>query len=328
MPITRMQKPTLSVVVTNYNHAHYLPGALKAILSQRRKPDDVIVIDDASTDDSRAIIAKFAKDNPAIRAIYNEKNQGVIPNINYGLHLASGTYVFCGAADDYILPGFFEKLMAMAELHPGVGVVTCDPAILYDDRMVTVPLPLGGIARYLDGDALVRTQRASFFNIAGHASLLHREAALNAGGLLPELRWHSDWFMNYTVAFRHGVAYCPEALSVMRAIATSYSSSSMYVWANQRPVLTELSRLLQEARYADVREAFARSGILMTFDPFFARLALQCGAALSLKRPITVGRIFMNFIWRAHLNELIPERIRRFRRARAKARLERVIHSL
>jgi glycosyltransferase involved in cell wall biosynthesis len=321
-------KPTLSVIITNYNHGHYLPKTLDTILSQSRRPDEIIIIDDASTDDSREVIAGFADENACIKAFYNEKNSGVIQNANRGLSLSCGTYVFFAAADDYILPGFFEKLMAMAERYPGVGLLTSDPAFVCDEKLTTTPLPLGGVERYLDRDALIRAQRASFFMIAGHASVLNREAAIEAGALLPELCWHSDWLMNYTVAFRRGLAYFPEALSVMRMITTSYSASSMHVWTSQRPVLVALSRLLGEARYADVRDAFVKSGLIITFDPLIARLALQNLSALSLLRPITIGRILTNFIWRSRLNKLIPERIRKLRRARAKARLDRAISSL
>ena len=178
---TMRPRPTLSVVMTNYNHGHYLPGALEALVSQSRPAEEIIIIDDASTDDSRSVIASFAEKHPSIRAIFNEKNMGVIPNANRGIRLATGTYVFSAAADDFILPGFFEKLMTMAERFPGVGLLTCNPAFLCGEQLTTAPLPLGDAARYLDGRALVRAQRASLFQVAGHASILHRETAIGAG---------------------------------------------------------------------------------------------------------------------------------------------------
>jgi glycosyltransferase involved in cell wall biosynthesis len=323
-------KPTLSVVLTNYNHGHYLPKALYAILSQSRKPEEVIIIDDASTDDSRAIIAACAEDHACVRAMYNEKNSGVVANANRGLDMAIGTYVFFASADDFILPGFAEKLMAAAEQYPGVGLVTSEQAFLYEnEEVITVsPLPLGNSERCLTGDAVLRALRALPFSIGGHVSIVKREAAIDAGGLLPELRWHCDWFMNQVVAFRHGIAFVPEALSVMRVAATSYSGGNIRSWQSQRPVLVALADHLRSSRYADVREAFAQSGILISFDPFFTRLALRNWNAFSLLRPILVGRALLSWAERMRLQKIIPAPILSRRRARKKAHILDVMSSL
>ena len=53
-----MKRPTLSIVVPNYNHGHYLPECLDSILSQSWPPDELIVIDEASTDNSVAVIER------------------------------------------------------------------------------------------------------------------------------------------------------------------------------------------------------------------------------------------------------------------------------
>ena len=54
-----MKKPMLSVTLPNYNHAQYLEGALDAILNQRYEPMELVIIDDASTDNSVEIIEKY-----------------------------------------------------------------------------------------------------------------------------------------------------------------------------------------------------------------------------------------------------------------------------
>lgn len=323
-------KPTLSVVLTNFNHGRYLPQALGAILSQSRKPDEVIVIDDASTDDSCAIIGGFAREHACIRALYNEKNCGVVPNANRGLSMASGSHVFFAAADDFILPGFFEKLMAAADRCPEVGLVTSDQAFLPEDQdhIRTVSLPLGREECCIDGPAITRVLRAQPFSIGGHVSLIRRDAAMEAGSLLPELRWHCDWFMNHVVAFRYGLAYVPEALSVMRVAATTYSGRNIHSWQSQQPVLTALADLLCGGSFADVREPFAHSGILIAFDPYFIRLAFHNRNALSLLRPIMVKRALLNFAERRNLQKFVPGPIRAVRRAWIAARLRTVVSSL
>lgn len=323
-------KPTLTVVIGNYNHGRYLTQALTSVVSQSRKPDEIIVTDDGSTDDSRAIIAKFAAEHSCVRAIYNEKNRGIIPNANRAIDMATSTHMFFGAADDYILPGFIEKMMAAAEQYPQAGLITSDLGFLYDDQGDAVPssLPMGGSLRFLDSDAIIRVQRGQAFLIGGHASVIRRDAAIKAGRLLVELRWHCDWFMNHVVAFRHGMVYVPEMLSVMRVAETTYSGSHIHSWQSQRPVLTALSNFLREKRYADVRPAFVRSGVMIIFDPFFGRLAFQNWNTLSLLRPITIGRMLMNQARRMQLQRLIPVRVMELFRARARARREAAVSSL
>ena len=100
--------PALSVVLPNYNHAEYLPRALDALLSQGRPPDEIIVVDDCSTDGSRDIVAHYAARHPSIRLLPNETNVGVIPTLSRGLGETRGQFIYFGAADDFVLPGFFE----------------------------------------------------------------------------------------------------------------------------------------------------------------------------------------------------------------------------
>ena len=70
-----MKSANLSIIMPNYNHAHYLPRALDAILRQSVPPKEVIVVDDASTDDSVRVVERVAARNPIIRLIRNERNR-------------------------------------------------------------------------------------------------------------------------------------------------------------------------------------------------------------------------------------------------------------
>src|SRR5471030_1152802 len=98
---------TLSVILPNYNHGRYLPRALDALLAQDRPADEIIVVDDGATDDSLDIVSRYAEEYPSIRALKNPKNMGVIVTLTRGLQAARGKYVYFGAADDFVMPGFF-----------------------------------------------------------------------------------------------------------------------------------------------------------------------------------------------------------------------------
>src|SRR5689334_14895665 len=119
-----MHMPTadLSVVIANRNHARHLPRALDAVLSQSVRPREVIVLDDASTDDSVRVLQGFARQHPCLRLLRNGTHRSVTATYNRGFALATGDYVLPGAADDYLLPGFIETAMAQFARHPRAGV--------------------------------------------------------------------------------------------------------------------------------------------------------------------------------------------------------------
>ena len=116
-----MKRPTLSIVVPNYNHGHYLPACLDSILSQSWQPDELMVIDDCSTDNSVEIIEGYQKRYPQIRLHRNERNRGCLWNLNWGMEQATGDFIYFPGADDVLLPGLFEKSMKILAEHPEAG---------------------------------------------------------------------------------------------------------------------------------------------------------------------------------------------------------------
>src|ERR1700730_209184 len=125
--------PALSVILPNYNHAKLIGRALAALLGQERAADEIIVIDDGSTDDSVAVIERIAATAPALRLLRNPTNMGVIPTLQRGLEAARGKYVYFAASDDWVLPGFFALALRRLGADPDMGLF-CGEAMLVDGR--------------------------------------------------------------------------------------------------------------------------------------------------------------------------------------------------
>ena len=121
-----MATQTLSVIIANYNHGHYLPISLEAILGQSLMADEIIIVDDASTDNSVKVIEDFARQNPEIRLVRNEQNMGSMPSFLKGLNLSTGDYFLSASADDWVLPGLFEKSMKLLSGVSSSGLVLWD----------------------------------------------------------------------------------------------------------------------------------------------------------------------------------------------------------
>jgi len=115
--------PTVSVVVPCYRYGHYLPDAVASALDQPGVEVEVIVVDDASPDDSADVARALAAADPRVRLLVHEQNRGHIQTYNDGLALARGDYVSLLSADDLLTPGALTRAAALFEAHPGVGLV-------------------------------------------------------------------------------------------------------------------------------------------------------------------------------------------------------------
>jgi hypothetical protein len=254
----------LSVVMPTYNHAKYLPRALQALVTQSVLPAEIIIVNDASTDETPAILDRFAREYPLIHVITNAENRRTFESFRIGLSHATGKYVFCAASDDYVLPGFVEKMVGAMEAFPEAGVCSAYFSIVDGVSGHIREQPSGWCTapRYFSPDEFEKLIGHS--SIPGHASILKRSAFDAAGGFLPELEWHSDWFMSLVVGFREGMCHVPEMLSLLTDMPQSYCSQGMRS-EKQLVVLNAVFDRLMSPEYSDVLPSFQRSGVLSIF---------------------------------------------------------------
>jgi GT2 family glycosyltransferase len=267
-----MPTANLSVVMANRNHARYLPRALDAVLSQSEQPREVIVLDDASTDESIDVLVGYARRHSSLRFLQNESRLGVTAAYNRGFALATGEYLLHIAADDYLLPGFIAKAMAQFARHPRAGVCVANGACTFGDDGPLIENNPGWCERpmYFSPDELCRHL---WHTLPVSACIARRDAALAAGGFRPELAWYSDWFMDLVVAFRHGAIHIPEALGVHVVHPDSYSSGARS--GENLRVLGALIDCLTSAEFADVAPYFRRNGAACHFGPDLMRAAAR-----------------------------------------------------
>lgn len=261
------RRGTLAVVMPNYNHARLLPRALDAILSQSRPPDEVIVLDDCSTDDSVAVIQRYADEHSHLRLIQNEVNLGAVGNMNRGLELVTSDYVCYAAADDLVQPGFFEKSMLLLDRHPAAGM-SCTVGDWRDERTGLVShigVSMGESPAFFPPEQVARLEAAGRLMIPSNAVLFQTALLREIGGFDPELKWHCDWFSIYVLAFRHGFCFVPEPLAVFFMHAAGYSAKNPAKEAEHRQVMRKLVRKLDRPEFDDVRPAIQKSGALFCF---------------------------------------------------------------
>lgn len=258
-----MPGPTLSLLLANYNHAALLPRALAHLLGQTQAPLEIVLVDDGSTDDSRAVIAALAADQPLLRVVWHERNQGVCAAYNRAAAEARGRYVFCFACDDWAAPDLVERTTALLAAHPDATVCCWDAAGYEPETGAVLPDPRGWSAEptaYSAADMPAVLRRKGHLTCA--VTVLDREAFVAVGGLRPELRWYSDWFAATVMALRGGVCYVPGALSAFWQRADSYCQRGHRDWAALRQVVPTMLDLLDSPEFRDVRDGFRDLGLL------------------------------------------------------------------
>ena len=134
--------PRVSVVVVNYNYGRYLRDAVQSVRRQTYGNIECIVVDNASTDDSHAVLAELEASAPALRIIRRSHNGGQSVASAEGFASATGDYVIFLDADDYLLPRAVEThVYAHLCLRVPVGFTSGDILHCVDNRMVLTTSP-------------------------------------------------------------------------------------------------------------------------------------------------------------------------------------------
>jgi hypothetical protein len=198
----------------------------------------------------------------------------VAATVSHGIRAATSDYVVLASADEKMLPGMIERLTTTARAFPAAKMIVSAYAEWWsgDDRIrihgrdselgpwyVSTAEP-----SYISVDRLHRLLRDWFVWLGVNTAMFDRTALLETGCFDPNLRWHSDWFVSYAIAFRYGFVAIPEPLALFRVSGDSYSGRGMRDAAAQRNVALAIQHKLNEPQWAYFRVAVARSPVVMS----------------------------------------------------------------
>lgn len=239
----------VSVVVPSYNHQKFLPGALNSVLCQEIKDYELLLIDDASSDQSAEIIREFLAAHAEIPSRFSrhEKNQGGVITLNQLIEQASGEYVALINSDDIWLPEKLHKQLEYLDAHPETGAVFTQARIIDDDNRVV------NTALDFKSDIFIQTNRSRgqwlrrlFFelNCLCHPSILIRRSVYDEIGLYdPRFRQLPDMQMWVRLLKHSAIHMIEEPLVQLRIHARN--TSKVTAEAGRRN-LNELSFILAD----------------------------------------------------------------------------------
>ena len=185
----RSDNPVLSVCIATYNYGRFLRQCIDSILEQSFTNFELIICDNASSDDTREIVHSYSDER--IRYHRHEANIGPQGNFNHAIKLARGRYIRLMCADDVLLADVLQDQVSILENHPEVGIVSCDFTIT--DESLKAEGDWQQLHGVVNGRDICRRCTAELKNLVGGPSnFTFRASALPQDPFESEFKYLSD----------------------------------------------------------------------------------------------------------------------------------------
>ncbi|AIA70385.1 glycosyltransferase family 2 protein [Pectobacterium atrosepticum] len=182
------------VGIPNYNNAAYIVDTIESVLKQSYSGVDVVVFDNASTDDSVEIIENTFLNNPKVLLKKSASNVGPTMNHNRCLEYAIDNeydYLKVLSSDDVLLPNIIQEQFELLESEPRGAFATCN-MIVTDDKLTKIK-DHDFLGSNTDGNAVIKKCASHSANyIGGPSNGLLRVSCIGATRFSPEYKWLSD----------------------------------------------------------------------------------------------------------------------------------------
>jgi len=217
--------PTVDVVIPCYNYGRFLPRCVNSVLSQRAVAPRILIIDDASQDNSSEIGQDLASQHDEIEYRRHSTNKGHIATYNEGLlGWSSASYVVLLSADDMLAPGALERAVNIMEADPTVGMVYGRTFHFHEEtQLAEIPVDASGaqFTRYLGSEWLTKRFRAGYNVITSPEVVVRGSVHKAVGGYRKELPHSGDLEMWLRIAAVSDIAYLHHVQAYYRVHSSS-----------------------------------------------------------------------------------------------------------
>lgn len=229
---------SVSVIIPCYNLGEYLPEAVTSVQQQSHQPDELIIVNDGSTDEQTLHCLRGYEQ--AGITVYHQPNAGASAARNAGIRRAQGDYILCLDADDLLLPTYLAETVALMDAQPAVGIVATQIEFFGDRTGIWPPRP------YTPHALLWQNQ------ISGGS--LFRKCCWQQAGGYKALPGCEDWELWLTIVEEHGWqwAVVPEPLYRYRQRPGSISAYVATHRAELRQQIVQLHAPLYQRQVADL----------------------------------------------------------------------------
>jgi glycosyltransferase involved in cell wall biosynthesis len=240
----------IDVIIPCYNYGHFLYQCVNSVLGQVGVDVRVLVIDDASPDNSAEVAVALARENSRVTVIRHSTNKGHINTYNEGIEWASADYMLLLSADDYLLPGALNRAADLMHVHPEVGFTFGNVIELSDSGNETPSKSIIKATRILKGHEFIELSGADNL-VATCSAVVRTELQKRLGGYRDELPHTGDMEMWLRFAAHASVGFIPAYQGVYRCHGANMSRAYYFI-SDGRVIYTESGRLadLQQRKSA------------------------------------------------------------------------------
>ena len=237
------QRPTISVVIPNRNDSAYLEMCLDSVLHQPVRPDQIIVVDDQSTDDSVEVIREKLTGVAGVEIIVNPICLGTMGALNEGLKHVTSEYVLFLSSNDYVTVGIFEraKFCIAKAGSPGVWSAMVYVSDECGHHLRLHPSSVVAMTdTFLPPDKCIRLAMSLGNWFTGTTLIYHRETLQKIGGF--DIAYHglADLLAALTISSIKGASFSPEPFGVMRLHSGGYLSKTLADFAELDTILARI----------------------------------------------------------------------------------------
>ncbi|KAB2644789.1 MAG: glycosyltransferase [Verrucomicrobia bacterium] len=258
--INTNNEPLVTVIVPNYNHENYLKERFQSIINQNYRNIEIIILDDASEDNSKEIIDQLLVREPRAKAFFNEKNSGsTFKQWQKGIELASGKYIWIAESDDIADSSFIKELVLRLESDSSLAFATSN-LIMIDKSGSSLGTPDEWLREFHSD-----RWKSDYIN-NGVEEIRHflskKNTILNASGVImrnfdglaqlidDQMRFCADWLLWVRLLEHGNIAYITNPLNYWRIGSGNARNSKKGVLESlEGPiVMKEVERIIQKNR--------------------------------------------------------------------------------
>ena len=237
-------QPGIAVIIPNRNDSRYLARCLRSVLEQDDPPDEVIVVDDQSSDASVPLIRSLIAPYTQARLIESAVNLGTYGAVDKGLAEVKSEYVLFLSANDFVLPGLFARARSCLAAHPGAGLWSAMGWLVDEDdrvlRLHVSPVIALHDAYVPPEDCASLAYRVGNWFV-GSTVVYHRATLEAAKRFDPAYLGLADLVAAWIVAATRGAAYSPRPFGANRLHGTSNLSKTLTASENLERILERLA---------------------------------------------------------------------------------------
>ncbi len=229
---------SISVVLTTHNRMNLLPRALRSIIAQSHQPDQVIIVDDGSTDQTRAMVAQ---DYPGFDYSF-QANQGISKARNTGILKARSEWIAFLDDDDEWLPDKLKKQLEYIADHAEAKLVHVDELWIRNGK------PVRQMKKHRKRGGMIFQYCLPLCCISPSAAVVHRSVFEHVGMFDESLPACEDYDMWLRIAARYPIAFIDEAL--IKKYGGHVDQLSRKHWGMDRFRIFALDKILNDVRLA------------------------------------------------------------------------------